>query len=365
MDFLDRAAIYIGNLLAERQAKPKKSKNKVKKESPKKSLPVVVPPQEEKKRATPIPKDILTPRASFAEVNYTAVSKVVNDDFKGKSYYASNREELLQKDVSVVLPFAGGKRTVDDWAELAYRNRFGLFITMGSYIAIMIIMSVVTFTQVKSNVSEGILLDVRDMEELAIQLEEIRKDAAKEKDSGVGDIDNAVSDGNSDVAEDYINYDTNSQMESGEMFDEWLDGLMQQRQNMRNYESTMRQIDIDSERELKEAARERERLEEERRANEYSKKTGNVTVAFDLVGRRALFLEMPAYLCRGGGRVIVNISVSRRGEVVSAKVKQSVGVTDNCLLEMAVWAAKNSRFDLNEAAEYRQRGTITYTFVAQ
>ena len=90
---------------------------------------------------------------------------------------------------------------------------------------------------------------------------------------------------------------------------------------------------------------------------------GNVTVSYDLAGRTATYLHVPAYQCREGGTVIVGITVNRNGEVTGAEVeKASPG---DCIAERAVQAARASTFNADAGAPDRQRGTITYVFVAQ
>lgn len=90
---------------------------------------------------------------------------------------------------------------------------------------------------------------------------------------------------------------------------------------------------------------------------------GNVTVSYDLAGRTATYLHVPAYQCREGGTVVVGITVNRNGEVTNASVeKASPG---DCIAERAVQAALASSFNADAGAPDRQRGTITYVFVAQ
>lgn len=90
---------------------------------------------------------------------------------------------------------------------------------------------------------------------------------------------------------------------------------------------------------------------------------GNVTVSYDLAGRMATYLHVPAYQCREGGTVVVGITVNRNGEVVNAAVeKASPG---ECIASRAVQAALASTFNADAGAPDKQRGTITYVFVAQ
>ena len=78
--------------------------------------------------------------------------------------------------------------------------------------------------------------------------------------------------------------------------------------------------------------------------------------------RYSRHLIKPAYRCEGGGEVVVNIAVNQRGDVISAQVASG---GDECMRQTAIKAARDSRFDYNEAAPSRQTGTITYIFIPQ
>ena len=95
-----------------------------------------------------------------------------------------------------------------------------------------------------------------------------------------------------------------------------------------------------------------------------SKRKGSVTVSFSLSNptRYSRHLVKPAYRCEGGGEVIVSVVVNQRGEVTSAWVESG---GDECMRQTAVESARNSRFDINNAAPAKQQGTITYIFIPQ
>ena len=54
--------------------------------------------------------------------------------------------------------------------------------------------------------------------------------------------------------------------------------------------------------------------------------------------------------------------MNRAGEVTHASVASG---GDDCMRETAVRAARNSVFDINDAAPARHTGTITYIFIPQ
>jgi len=77
-------------------------------------------------------------------------------------------------------------------------------------------------------------------------------------------------------------------------------------------------------------------------------------------------INNPVYVCQGGGTVVVNISVNRFGEVLSASVNSvQTNTKDKCLQEAAKNAALTSTFNEDLASETKQDGTISYNFVGQ
>jgi len=84
------------------------------------------------------------------------------------------------------------------------------------------------------------------------------------------------------------------------------------------------------------------------------------------INRKQRYIHIPVYKCKGSAIVKLNIAVDVRGFVVSTTVDQSeTNTVDQCFIEEAVSSAKQSRFNTDYTAPARQKGTITYKFVAQ
>lgn len=93
---------------------------------------------------------------------------------------------------------------------------------------------------------------------------------------------------------------------------------------------------------------------------------GLTTVSYDLVGRSDVRLDVPAYLCKGSGRVVVRVAVDRNGTVTRAELDvASTNTVDGCMVEHALSSASTARFSRALTAPQPQRGTITYLFLAQ
>ena len=101
---------------------------------------------------------------------------------------------------------------------------------------------------------------------------------------------------------------------------------------------------------------------EEGEAHEYS---GPSVLSYDLEGRKAVHLPIPAYKGYGGGDVAVAIYVNRSGKVIKAQVIESASSKDKSLWSRAVKAAERSRFNRSDSAPDPQKGSIVYRFIAQ
>ena len=92
---------------------------------------------------------------------------------------------------------------------------------------------------------------------------------------------------------------------------------------------------------------------------------GPSVLSYNLDGRKASHLKIPAYRCYGSGDVTVIITVNNAGQVVGAKVLDAVSSDDQCLRNYAIRAARLSRFSASTTAPPNQTGEILYRFIAQ
>lgn len=101
---------------------------------------------------------------------------------------------------------------------------------------------------------------------------------------------------------------------------------------------------------------------EEGEVHEYN---GPSVLSYDLEGRKAVKLPIPAYKGYGGGDVAVAIYVNQAGRVIKAQVIESASSKDKSLWSWAVKAAERSRFNRSDSAPDPQKGSIVYRFIAQ
>ena len=74
-------------------------------------------------------------------------------------------------------------------------------------------------------------------------------------------------------------------------------------------------------------------------------------------------LDVPGYTCEGGVQVEVLIEVNPSGRVVSASLMS--GDEESCFGLAALRSARRARFNASSKAPAKQKGRLTYLFVAQ
>ena len=93
---------------------------------------------------------------------------------------------------------------------------------------------------------------------------------------------------------------------------------------------------------------------------------GDTTVSYELANRSHEYIHYPVYKCKGSAVVVLEIIVNRNGYIISAlPVKTESNYQDDCFLDAAQKSARVTRFNADTKAPEKQKGTITYNFVAQ
>lgn len=93
--------------------------------------------------------------------------------------------------------------------------------------------------------------------------------------------------------------------------------------------------------------------------------SGESNVHYFLENRYHRRLPIPVYLAQKGGLIIVDIVVNRKGKVIQANVRNDAKLKDPMLEVYAKQAAERTVFNDDNSAPIQQKGTISYTFVAQ
>jgi TonB family protein len=107
-----------------------------------------------------------------------------------------------------------------------------------------------------------------------------------------------------------------------------------------------------------------EKTQDNSESSEPSSFSGDSNIEYVLENRYHTRLPIPVYLAQKGGRVVVHITVDRKGNVVSAEIPNTEGI-DEMILSYAKTAALRTKFNADPKAPNSQKGTITYRFVRQ
>ncbi len=93
--------------------------------------------------------------------------------------------------------------------------------------------------------------------------------------------------------------------------------------------------------------------------------TGESNIVYYLENRHHISLPIPLYLAKGGGKIIVEITVDRQGKVTKANLKAGQKINDEQIIVYAQSAALRTQFNADPNAPASQKGTIHYNFIAQ
>lgn len=246
------------------------------------------------------------------------------------------------------LPFSRKRVDVGAWA---YDHRVAILVTMVAYVLFGVAFVAADIIIERKNSQAEIMLDLSDLEELQKELERAQElnrllnerydqSPATNRISNENALDESLEDHRTDAREIYAEADEVQQ---------------RMRDNAADYA-----LGLGREREILDQHYEGEKIENR-------KMRGNVTVSYSLAEpvRYAVKMPVPAYMCEGGGEVVVDVVVNRSGEVIDCKVNDALSAKNNCLRESALSKAGESLFNADPSAPARQRGMIEYTFIAQ
>ncbi|MFI3262450.1 MAG: TonB family protein [Rikenellaceae bacterium] len=274
-----------------------------------------------------------------------------------KKDYSKDERYILYKS----MPFVNRKMTFTKWLE---KNSFAAMFTF-----LLFIFGFVTLVSIRIKINtvqlvDGVMIDMPITEQDKPVEEEIPEDKKAEmlEIERMVNVRNRVADANADNSKQT---DRSKQLlEEAQAVQDKLDANKAAYEKGLNEVKNMSGGNARKSNTASDASQESKRLDTNKRIPAISKQ-GNVTVEYDLPGRYATVLPVPAYKCEDGGKVIISIVVNNNGDVINASVKASSSSKTDCIATMALDAAKKSRFDVNAKAVSKQEGTITYLFLAQ
>ena len=262
-----------------------------------------------------------------------------------------------QKLPKLRLPFEKRKQDAGVWS---YDHRVGICITLIAYLlAGIVFVSAKIQLRGASNIA-GILVEFPEEERPQEQDPEEQKRLDQLAQEDFSNVSNRISNENASSSSQFnaaLRDDRGTK--SSELYGDAEAVQERIRANREAYEANRRR-----EQELLDNAARRKSSNTE---PQDVKVKGRVTVSFSFTDpiRTSAHLVIPAYMCEGGGEVVVIAMLNNNGEVVSATVDRSLSTGDACMQETAIEAAKSSRFNIDRSAPARQRGTISYIFIPQ
>lgn len=262
------------------------------------------------------------------------------------------------------LPFEKGPTDLGSWA---YEHRVGLCCMIIAYLAFGIVFVSVKIAMNQERVEGAMYIDLTDMQQA---LETLQQQVPEQQDEGddFSNVKNRISDenGRSESVGRTTASTAGGGASSSKSIADFMEGLDEEAAAVAGRVKASQDAFAKGRREEQEmiarSKAQREAKEGEKESGD--KQKGSVLISYWLPGRRDVSLYMPAYQCEGGGEVTVNITVNRNGKVVSASMKES-STNSSCINDMAILAARNSRFNVDDTGSDKQSGTITYIFVPQ
>ena len=260
-------------------------------------------------------------------------------------------EHLPEK---IELPFDRRRKT--EAGEWVYDHRVTICITVIVYLVIAVVLLSAKI-MLQSRESESVVIvdfsDPAELERLQEELrraEELNKLLNENNNYEYSRVRNEISNENAEEVRDKLSGETR------EIFDRSEEVMRDMDRNSTEYEQMLADLNVTQP----------QNVESQQQVKDHKVK-GRVTVSFSLSQplRHAVRLPVPAYKCSGGGTVVIDIVVSRNGDVLSASVDRSQSSSDNCMNSAALEMALRSRFNVDSSAPGRHSGTITYVFLPQ
>ena len=262
------------------------------------------------------------------------------------------------------LPFEKGPTDLGSWA---YEHRVGLCCMIIAYLAFGIVFVSVKIAMNQERVEGAMYIDLTDMQQA---LETLQQQVPEQQDEGddFSNVKNRISDenGRSESVGRTTASTAGGGASSSKSIADFMEGPDEEAAAVAGRVKASQDAFAKGRREEQEMIARSKAQREAKEGEKESgvKQKGSVLISYWLPGRRDVSLYMPAYQCEGGGEVTVNITVNRNGKVVSASMKES-STNSSCINDMAILAARNSRFNVDDTGSDKQSGTITYIFVPQ
>ena len=210
----------------------------------------------------------------------------------------------------IKLPFDNRREDVGSWT---YDHRIGLCVTLIAYLALMIVFVSSKIVVGRRTHQQGMYIDLQtlaEMEQERDRLEREERERQRQEEIDWRSIRNQAS--NENALNEKLRDDRGTN--AAALNEAAAEAEARMRANREAYEQGLAEERAIRERRGKEDGAERQDR----------KVKGRVTVSFSITDpvRTSRYLEVPAYLCEGGGDVTVSVTVDRAGKVTGARVTE-------------------------------------------
>jgi len=277
---------------------------------------------------------------------------------KEKQHKVPSKRPVRNNPDYIRLPF--GQKRKEDPVNWVYKHRIGILTTLIIHLVIIILFLTyqIIIHPVPIN-SASVEIPDEELEELLKPEEQKQEVEVLEKMDNMPKAKNQISDINAELD---ASIKDNRHKDVQKIYDEAEAIQKSLAEGAEAYKKALAEVEaMENEKPKKQESKEVKQDTEKKSV----KHQGNVTVSYDLQGRYDVYLYIPAYKCEGAGTVVVTIAVDRNGNVTHAAVSATTSPGDDCLNDMAVYAARSSKFNVSQTAPDPQKGSIKYQFEAQ
>lgn len=249
------------------------------------------------------------------------------------------------------LPFDNRRKDAGTWT---YDHRIGLSVTLIAYLVLMIVFVSSRIVVGRKPSQQGMYIDLQTLAELQRERDRLQElvDQRQNEQLDWRSVRNVAS--NENALNENLRDDRGTN--AAALNDAAADAQDRMRANREAYEAGLAEERRLGERPGSEPG------DGDKRQDARVKGTVTVSFSFSDPTRTSRHIEIPAYLCEGGGDVVVAATLDRTGKVIAARVTSG---GDECMREAALRAARMSLFNIDNTAPVRQNGTITYVFIPQ
>ena len=249
------------------------------------------------------------------------------------------------------LPFDNRPKDVGSWS---YDHRVGLCVTLIAYLVLMIAFVSAKIVVGEKQTTQTMYIDMQQLSELEKERDRLLEETRRRQQQDPIDwssIKNQSS--NENALNEHLKDDRGTN--AAAINDAAEEAQERMRRNREEYERGLAE---------EEQIRNSRPGDKGNAEHEDRKVKGKVTVSFSFTNptRTSRYIHIPAYLCEGGGEVVVEATITCSGKVIQAKVVEG---GDECMRNAALSAARKSKFNIDNNAPARQTGTITYIFIPQ